>query len=281
MVYFLLRYLIISFPIFTICKGKEYSNRPSFIHSRQYTNKNIKKFNDTLSSTNWNMIINNQYCQESYSMFHNMFIRLYEECFLLISRKKSIYHSRKTWLTSALKQSIKTKNKMYVRSLKQPTDTNIRIYKQYRNYLNSLLRKSERKHCADLFIQNKNNLRKCWSVIKEIINKNKTSTVSNKFKINGNIVTQGNTIAENFNKYFVNIGSSLAQKVGSNNTDPLSYMKISICDSLCMAVTDSNEVIYIIMTLKNSCPGYDNIQARTVKSSYSLFIEPLTHVPSV
>ena len=70
----------------------------------------------------------------------------------------------------------------------------------------------------------------------------------------------------------------MAQKVGSNNTDPLSYMKISICHSLCMVETDSNEIIYIIMTLKNSCPGYDNMKARIVKSSYSLFIEPLTHV---
>ena len=42
------------------------------------------------------------------------------------------------------------------------------------------------------------------------------------FLINGQFISNSNTIANNFNNYFINVGSSLSSSIKSEN-DPLVY----------------------------------------------------------
>ena len=108
----------------------------------------------------------------------------YEECFPLITFHEC-YKNRKQWLTCALKNSIKFKNKLYFKYKKSPTNPNFNKYKAYTNKLNSLLCYAERNYYSVLLEQNKCNLRKAWSVIKSVINKTKYNHTScNKFLIN-------------------------------------------------------------------------------------------------
>ena len=54
-----------------------------------------------------------------------------------------------------MKKSIKIKNKLYIRTLKNPTLYNKSVYKKYRNKLNSILRKAEREYFDLLLQENK------------------------------------------------------------------------------------------------------------------------------
>ena len=188
------------------------------------------------------------------------------------------YRNRKLWLTHGLKKSIKTKNKLYVKSIKTPTLHNIKIYKEYRNKLNSLLRKAERLHYDQLFVKNKNNLKKSWAIIKQVINKRKNQIVFSKFKINNNIVTDEKIIANNFNKYFVNLGPSLAKNIPLYQTNPTSYIKQSSPDSMFITPVTNEELVNIVMALKSSSPGWDGLTADIIKSNINLFIQPLIHI---
>ena len=200
------------FPVFYISKNtKQDVTIPQYICRRQYSEINKTKFSNKLQELNWNEILSQDQCQDAYSLFHNVFTKLYYDCFPM-QKIKLNYRNRKLWLTHGLKKSIKTKNKLYVKSIKTPTLHNIKVYKEYRNKLNSLLRKTERLHYDQLFVKNKNNLKKSWAIIKQVINKRKNQIVFSKFKINNNIVTDEKIIANNFNKYFVNLGPSLAQR---------------------------------------------------------------------
>ena len=60
------------------------------------------------------------------------------------------YNTRKMWLTELLKDAIKTKNKLYLKSIKINTAANEIQYKKYRNKLNHILRCAERKHFQDI-----------------------------------------------------------------------------------------------------------------------------------
>ena len=82
-----------------------------------------------------------------------------------------------------------------------------------------LLRRTERTYYDRLLIDNKNNLKKTWSIIKDVINKKKKSSSSSKFIINGSTVTDNITIAKHFNKYFVNVASELASEILKSKTD--------------------------------------------------------------
>jgi len=118
-------------------------------------------------------------------------------------KKVSPYKKRKSWLTIGLKKSISTKNKLYVKSIKHPSMQNKLDYKEYKSKLHRLLQKSEREHYDSLFSQYKNNIRKSWDLIKNVLNKGKRPTLPEVFCIDGNDCENKSLIANKFNKFYV------------------------------------------------------------------------------
>lgn len=59
----------------------------------------------------------------------------------------------------------------------------------------------------------KGNLRKSWTIIKEVINKMKKSAMPNNLLIDTAIITDASIIADRFNEFYVNIGPILAKKI--------------------------------------------------------------------
>ena len=125
--------------------------------------------------TNWQTVLNTIEPQLAYSSFQNMFMQCSDSCFP-IKRMQSVYKSRKPWLSNGLIKSIKTNNQLYVKYLRRPTLTNRLLYKQFRNKLNMLMRRVEREYYDKELLIHKNNLRKSWEIIKDVINKNKKIT---------------------------------------------------------------------------------------------------------
>ena len=77
----------------------------------------------------------------------------------------------------------------------------------------AIKRKSKKNYYSQKIIQFKYDIKKWWNVMKEIIGKAKYSKKSNfpkKLKIGNKIKAGENEIANEFNKYFADIGPSLA-----------------------------------------------------------------------
>ena len=121
---------------------------------RIFSTKNIAKFQDKLSEVDWCEVLAYNKCQDAFNVFYEVYCKTYEDSFPIV-KIKSGYKNRKPWLTSGLKNSIKIKNKFYVKSIKRPTSDNIKQYKQYRNTLHKILRISERDHYKFLLNINK------------------------------------------------------------------------------------------------------------------------------
>ena len=209
------------FHINSLCKSA--SKKQDVFRKRIYSNQNIQTFNDTIQQINWNDVFNSNNAQNSFSIFYDLFVERFEKCFPMTVVRIN-YHNRKPWLSTGLKTSIKTKNKLYLKSIKFPSKNNINIYKQYRNKLHSILRKSEREYYSDLLKINKYNLAKSWKIIKDVLNKREISQLNNKFVINKNVVTDPEIIANSFNSFFVNIGSNLANKIPKIKKNPNDYI---------------------------------------------------------
>ena len=76
------------------------------------------------------------------------------------------YYKNKPWLSTALKESIKIKNKLYVKSKRSGHSEKVSYYKKYINDLSQLIWSAERKHFHDVLLEHKSNLKKSWQVIK-------------------------------------------------------------------------------------------------------------------
>ena len=77
------------------------------------------------------------------------------------------------------------------------------MYEDYRNQLRKLMRAAEKKYHTDQILENKQNLKKLWSIIKSVINRNKKTKLQEKFKLNdGSYTADMKIICEKFNDFF-------------------------------------------------------------------------------
>ena len=54
-------------------------------------------------------------------------------------------------------------------------------------------------------------IKRCWQIIKLIVEKNKLISVNKRFKQNRRIIEDGKGIVDRFNNFFANVGSTLAK----------------------------------------------------------------------
>ena len=142
------------------------------------------------------------------------------------------------------------------------------------------MRNAEREHYKNLLLKNKNNLKKSWSIIKEVINHNKSdiSAASREFIINNNKITNPSIIANSFNNYYVNVGPALAENISQTDISPTTYIFYNNESSLFLNPTNEEEVKRIISQLKEASPGCDTIHSKIVKKTFEYFADPLVHI---
>ena len=152
-------------------------------------------------------------------------------------------------------------------------------YKNYRNKLNHIMRISEKKCFSDLLSVNKNNVKKTWQIMKNIINKNKNKMIHTEFKLSdGSFTMDGTTVSNKFNEFFTNIGSNLAKLIPNQQLSPLHFMGDPIKNSIFLCPVTSSEISEILLSLKNGAPGYDEINAVLLKSISNNITEPLVYI---
>ena len=222
------------------------------------------KYKERILGTDWSILYVYDTCESYFSSFMNIFKSIYNEAFPVMKTKRK-YRNRLSWLTAGLKESIKRKNKLYRISLKHRTSYNITLYREYRNKLNTLLKMEEKNYYQSLILANKNNLKKTWGIIKQVINKSKCSKLSSEFSHNGSILNDKKSIANAFNDYFVNIGPTLTSKIPQLGIDYRNFMPQQNNMSFFLCPAEELEVKKIILQLKDGAPGKDGIMFKAIK----------------
>ena len=253
------------------------STHEEYIQIRKYTSKNINKFENFISNTDWTRVTQSIECKDAFKEFYDTIKSCYNQAFPLIRCKRKRY-CNSPWMTDGLRTSINTKNKLYKKSLKHPTAFNKTEYSKYRNKLNSLIKKQQKKYYGCLIKDNKNNLSKTWDIIKSVIGRNKTAMKSNKFVHNNNEIFDNFDIANHFNDFFTNIGPNLAKKIPHCSKKFDSFLKDPSPNSIFLKPVTTSEIEKIIQKMKNGSPGLDDICAKPIISVNALISEPLRHI---
>ena len=262
------------FPTFHIDVMSLTDNESKYIHKRDFNKPNIEKFNARIADIDWIDVLSNNDAQNSYSLFQEKFACIYDECFPLRYVKLG-YKDRKPWLSDGLKISIKRKNKLF--SKKNKNRDLEAEYISYRNLLNKLLHEAERNYYRSLFEKSRNNMKKSWRVLKDVINHKKQSASCSSFKINDIITSDKKRICNGFNDFYINVGSNLAQKIPHSEKSPKDFIKVCNENSMFVDNVTESDVVKIFASLKSSSSGWDGISLNVVKSSFAYFVKPLTH----
>ena len=264
-------------PVFHINYNIKPPSHRVFISRRKIDQNNTNTFKTFLDEYDWTTVTDNTDPASSFSLFYRFFFNQYNKCFP-IKRIEIKYKTRIPWLTNALKISISNKNKLYKRWKKCPTSKNLTSYKTYRNKLNSVIRRAERDHYDSLLSQNIGNSKKTWNILKTVINQRPTNNLPEKLNVNGTLTDNKQTIANGFNSYFANVGTTLASKIPKTNINPLHFLKERNLNSIYLKPVTTDEVTKIINKLKNSSSGWDGVSPSVIKDTYPSFLEPLVHI---
>ena len=132
-------------------------------------------------------------------------------------------------------------------------------YKRHRNALTSLMGTTERRYNEDQLELFKNDLRKVWKIMKEVIGKIKDSRKQDlEMFVDGSTSKDPKTIVNAFNEYFVDIGPKLASHINSD-VNPMSYLSADSKKSIFIPYVTEYETTTILADINNSSPGWNNI----------------------
>ena len=222
---------------------------------------------------------------KNYEMLSNLLCKGMDIFFPVKVVRYNKYKNRKTpWITKGIIKSIKYRDKLYTQLKK--TDLNSATYNSlkinlqtYNRILRQSIRSAKKIYYHNCFSQYKNDIKQTWSTIKNIMNRNnKCKEFPKFFLINGQYKSDPCLIAEEFNRYFINVGPELAQTVSNSNNQKFSDFLNPTCNlgfnfqSITPVTT-----LKIIEELKpKTSSGKDKLSNKLLKSIKNEIVEPLT-----
>ena len=256
-------------------------NTPLF--KRFINEKSISKFKILVSKVNWNDVNQINSPNEAYNSFIQKFLIVYEEAFPKVKTKIKIKSLLSPWITRGLLKSSKKKQKLYDKFLKNKTYSNEMNYKTYKNLFETLKFKSKKNYYAKLITKYKNDSKKTWQVINEIIGKTKlkSSNLPRRIIVDNIETYDKKIISEKFNNYFINVGPTLAERIPPSENNFKSYLKENNLYQQEYNLSD-DELEKAFFSLKiNKSPGHDEINFNAVKQVFHNIQKPLKHIFSL
>ena len=128
-------------------------------------------------------------------------------------------HKKSKWITQGIIRSITFRDKLYLKMKLSPKDTaeytTIKInLKTSNNILKRNIRQAKILYYQHKFDQYKNNIKKTWGVIKELVNRRPMKNILPQyFIVDREVLTDKHVIANRLNTFFTNIGPKLASQI--------------------------------------------------------------------
>ena len=275
-------------PVFHIASfpTKMYSSKiETSQHQRIVNNASLLLFSNSVKDISLDIIVEDNDPSESYKNFHNKLVQAFDKSFPLVKRQKRniINYDKSPWMTQGISKSIGIKNRLYKKCLKNPSEKNKTIYKNYKNKLKHLIKISKKDYFENQFIKYKNNSKMTWQTINKLLNRNKKKEkLSHVFQQKNSDINFSDpiVIANKFNEYFVNVGPNLAKGIRKNDTVSFEkYLKGNYRESMFAEPVTELEILTEIDNLNtNKSAGHDNISAKMIKTIKQEICKPLAHI---
>ena len=249
--------------------------------SRNMSKTNMIGMRSALEQISWNSVLAINDVNVAFEEFWSTFKTLYDLYFPLTQSKfNRNIHKINDYLTKGLLISRNKKNLLHKTYIKTPNQLNEMNYKTYRNLYNTLIRKSKKLHLSDKLFRNRKNPKKTWEIFNEAISKKKPNTKISEIE-SGNVThVDDSIIAEEFNKFFVNIGQNIANSIENVNIKPEDYLTFN--DDTPSLKFDKIGPIYICDILKSMDPkkskDLDGLSSHLLKFLNTTISVPLAHI---
>ena len=272
--------------IFTFHQNNSYIDKVNkFINIEKRDDSSMNKFVDELTSLNICDKLDKQLTSDpnnNYEILSGLLKYAREKH---LPKKTVKYqkkrHKKSKWISNGILKSINTKDRLY-KALVQTDPANTILYerrkeefKQYRAELRKSIRKAKRDYYTSIFNRHENDIRKMWGLLSETLNRNIRKQSTHEFSLN-KTTSDPEVIANEFNQYFANIGSKLAENIPAAPRFD-SYLNNPAETVFSFNLISEYNISNLIKKLKNkSSYGHDCLSNIMIKKAHDPLIKPLT-----
>ena len=258
------------------------------LFKRDFSNFNEDEFKKTISGYHWDTIVNIQRNDPDLSLkkIYNSITFFLDEFAPLRKVTEREYKLKfKAWISVKILELIKERDKLLKNYLqeKDPVikDLTYSNYKKIRNLITQKKRVSKSSYYSSFFEKNITKSSEIWKGIRSLVNiksssKNNISLLDN----NNNLISDETKIVNNFNDYFVSIGSIIESKIPTSNGTYCEYLKNIQCSkSFYLEPTSPFEISNIIDSLDiNKSTGPNSIPVFILKIMKEFFSKWLSKI---
>ena len=175
---------------------------------RNFRNFNNNEFQEYLSKIDWDANFHNKNTDNCIEFLIKNIERLLDEMAPMKRlSNRDIGLKQRPWICHEILDLMKERDKYHKKYVREHNpdrkEVIFRIYKSKRNKVVQLIRNSKRKYYADYFESNKNNSKKIWDGIRDVINISKKSHTVPKHILYKNIThTDSEAMSNCFNDFF-------------------------------------------------------------------------------
>jgi hypothetical protein len=149
-----------------------------------------------------------------FNSFLNILLRIYYSGFPLIQTKNKV--NQNSWITPGIITSCKHKRELYKELQKYKNDTLASYYRNFSKILSVVTRKAKIIEHDKLILNSCNKVKTTWGIINKESGRNKERSEIPTLIVEGRKITDKQTIAENFNEYFVAVAENVKRRSKNN-----------------------------------------------------------------
>ena len=244
------------------------------IHFRE-NNQNLREnFHEKLNNYDWSLIENSNVDLYTENFLINL-NRLYCKCFPLKSKLVSAHKLNNPWYTPRIKQLIEAKSKYF--SLHRLGLVSNSENNSFKNKVKSIITKTKLNYYKNIFIRNKNDMRKTWDLINSLTARRANIQVKN-LLFNNIEFPNDLAVAEMFNEYFCSIATNLDENLSENNLSPYTYVRNNNNTSIFLSPVTREECSEIICHLKRTKQDINHIPVNLFISMHYHFIDVICKI---
>ena len=240
------------------------------IEYRSRNEQNKYNFYCAMREYPWESLLDIADPNECYTKFSSDLYLMYDTYFPLKSIRKKELDIRKPYITREITDLIKNKHRLQRLFNRRPIKYGDE-YRRIRNLVTKKIRDARDTYYNNKLEESTGDGKGIWKTLNAVLNRNSFSDTSSKFVIDEQETFDNNLIASKMNEYFSNVGERLASDFSSppsNDNDFVHYLGEPLQESFSFESVSESTVYEIILSIKNSSPGYDQIPIQIYKEYF-------------
>ena len=256
------------FPNFLIRRNifcKSYNIPTRHVQYRLINSETIENFKNGIDSHDFSEICNCSNVSKAIDKLTDI-INHYYNLYCPIRHKNISYKSiLKPWISPEILSNIR-KRQNYLVLFRRNKISSHEFYK-FRNFVTNQIRSSKKEYFKSKFDQFKKDSKNTWRLINNILKPNGKNRDKKIRKLIINDVEYENeeTISNQFNEFFVNIGKNIAESLPDYDNH-LNYLNGNFPNSFYFSPVNSTDIDIVISSLKNKSFGLHTFPIKILKS---------------